>query len=117
MTTPPPILRNCLLAVPVSVGLGAAFGEATALAAAAAAVLMVVNIGAMSFVGSRFVASLARSEGGGLWGPLLIMKTGLMLTVVVELMEALSPLGVGLGLSTLLFGALFTGLSATPHEV
>ncbi len=117
MTTLPPILRNSALAWPLTVGLGAAFGEATAWAAGAAGLLAVANMGAMSFVGSRFIASLSRAEGGGLWGPLLIIKTGLMVGVVTELLEVLPPLGVGLGLSSLMFGALLTALTATPHEV
>jgi len=116
MITAPPILRNSALAWPLTVALGAAFGLPTAVAAGASGLLCLVNLAALAVVGPRFVDSLARLEGGGLWGPLLVMKTVVMLAVMLRLLEVLPPLGVGLGLTSLMFGALITALSARPHD-
>jgi len=115
--TAPPILRNSALAWPLTVGLGAAFGLPTAAAAGASGLLCLANLAALALVGPKFVESLARSEGGGLWGPLLVFKTIAMLVVMLRLLEVLPPLGIGLGLSSLMFGALMTALTARPAEV
>jgi len=117
MTTTPPILRNSALAWPLTVCLAAMFGLPTAAAAGASGLLCVVNLAALAIVGPRFIDSLARSEGGGLWGPLLVLKTAVVIAVLVRLLEWLPPLGIGLGLSSLMFGALMTALSARPQEV
>jgi hypothetical protein len=83
-------------------------------AAALSAGLMLANVAAFAWVGPRFVTSLANGEGGGLWGPLLIVKMGLMLGITVELAQRLPAEGVALGLSPIFFGTVGALVFARP---
>ncbi len=100
--------------LPLPVGRGAGRGADVALGAALGAALMLANLAAFAWVGPRFVASLAAGEGGGLWGPLLFAKWGLMVGLVVELAQRLPAEGVALGLSPLFFGTVGALVFARP---
>lgn len=117
MTSLPPILRNSALAVPFTVGLGAAFGGDEAMAAGLTGLIVVANLGALAFAGPKVVHLLAHEGRTGLWGPALILKTALMLGLTLQLAQWLPPLGVGLGLSSMMFGAFLTALTVPSYEV
>jgi len=116
------IVKSTALSLPVPVVIGAWFGAEMAVTAALAGTLMLANLATMAWVGPRFVRSLADGEGGGLWGPILFMKTGLMLGLTVELAQRMPAEGVALGLSPIFFGTVGALVFArpalaTPREV
>ncbi len=108
------IVKSTALSLPVPVVIGAWFGTEMAVTAALAGALMLANLATMAWVGPRFVRSLADGEGGGLWGPMLFVKTGLMLGLTVELAQRLPAEGVALGLSPILFGTVGALVFARP---
>jgi hypothetical protein len=108
------ILKSTACTLPIPVAMGAWFGVEMATTAALAALLMFANLASMAWVGPRFVQSLAAGEGGGLWGPMLFAKTGIMLGLTVELAQRLPAEGVALGLSPLFFGTVGALVFARP---
>lgn len=117
MTALPPILKFSALSLPIPVGLGALLSAGAAGAAAIVGVVMVLNIAAYAFAGPRFLRSLAASEGGGIWGPLLLLKSSAMLLIVMELAQRLPAEGVALGLCPLFLGAVGIVAFARPDRL
>ncbi len=123
MTTPSAIFKSTALSLPIPVAIGAWFGPEMAMAATLSGVLMLANMAAFTWVGPRFVQSLANGQGGGIWGGLLIAKMSLMLGITVELAQRLPAEGVALGLTPIFFGTVGAlvfappALLATPREV
>lgn len=116
MTTNPPILRNCALALPVAIGLGALWGADHALAAAASGLLVLANLWVLTILGPRLVTSIAREELSALWAAALVAKFLLLAGGLLALLKVLPPLGLAFGFVPLLVGTLITALQLAKHE-
>jgi hypothetical protein len=116
MTTDPPILRNSALATPFALAVGALFGWDHVLAAAVSSAVLVGNLWVLSILGPPLVRSLARGTQPALWVAALLAKFVLLFGVYALLFQFLPPLGLGLGVVTLMMGTLLTGLELARRE-
>ena len=116
MTTNPPILRNCALALPVAIGVAALWGADHALAAAASGLLVLANLWVLTVLGPRFVTALAREEISALWAAALLAKFILLAGLLIGLVKVLPPLGLAFGFIPLLIGTLATALQLAQEE-
>lgn len=111
MTTTPRIFRNCALALPlVVVGAGAIGGSKMGAEVAAAGALAVMNFGLLAWFGSGFVHGIAVGNGGGIYGPLVVLKMTLSLPLSFALMTLISPLSVVVGACSVVLAVALTGV-------
>lgn len=111
MTTHPPILRNSVLATPITLGVAAGFGVEHAIAAGVSSAVVLLNLWVLSILVPPMTRALARGEPtAGLWGAALIAKFVLLFGTYYLLFRVLPPFGLGLGFVSLMVGTLITGI-------
>jgi hypothetical protein len=111
MTTDLPIFRSVLLAAPLAVAGAALLGADHAIAAAASAAVVLLNLGVLAILGPRLLASIAADDGRAvLWGVALCAKFVLLLAIFAALLRVLEPVGLAIGLTPLLLGTLLAAL-------
>ena len=115
-TTTLPLLRNAAFSVPLAVLLGALWGAEHAVAAAVSSGVMLANFWALSLLGPRVVASLARGRDAVPWVGLLGLKFLVVCGVLLGLVRVFPPVGVALGFVPLVVGVLVTGIMAAQEE-
>lgn len=116
MTNDPPILRNSLIATPITVGLASSFGVDHAVAAGVSSALVLVNFWVLSVLGPPIVRALARGESPALWVAALLAKFALFFGAYYLLFQILPPFGLGLGFVSLLIGTLLTGIQLARQD-
>lgn len=121
MTTHPPILRNSVLATPITLGVAAVFGLATgspsasraaelAVAAAVSSGVVLLNLWVLSVLVPPMIRAIARQEAPLLWSSALVAKFILLFVTYYLLFQFLPPFGLGLGFISLMVGTLITGI-------
>lgn len=131
MTTPLPILRNSILAIPFGVLAGAVISPADAGAAFISSLVVLGNLWLLSVLSERAIAALARQHeepapgspdnaGEGmdatLWMGAIGAKFVLLLLLYVGMLQVLPPFGLAMGFVPMLIGVLATGIGLALAE-
>lgn len=105
------ILDSAVALVPLAVIAGL-LGAATLVGALVGGVVALLNLFLLGWLAKRLTDNLAagRTRAAGLAAVVLGLKSLLVLGILALLLTALDPLGVALGISCVVLGALLGGL-------